>query len=209
MSLFVLKGVNYENIVSYSDIEISEGGATFICGDSGSGKSTLLKLLNGILTPSAGMITYLGEDIGRYDSIVLRRAVLLVSQAAYLFDDRSIRDNFKAYYDYREMTCIGDEEMAQFLAVCSFDLSLDTMSYNLSGGEKQRVFIAICLSFGSKVLMLDEPTSALDARNANALMENIKLFCAQKGQTLLVVSHDKKIVDKFADKTVHLGGDGE
>ena len=205
MSLFTLEQVNYENIIKYSNIQILEGGVTFICGDSGTGKSTLLKLLNGVLDPTEGEITYRGKSLSMYDSMVLRRDIFLVSQAAYLFNG-TIKDNFVTYYEYRELACISDEEMKRYLAICSIELPLDTMSYNLSGGEKQRVFIAICLSFEPKVLMLDEPTSALDEKNAMFLMENIKSYYALDGRTLLVISHDKKIVDAFANHTIYLGG---
>ena len=206
MSLFTLEKVNFENIINYSDIQILEGGVTFICGDSGTGKSTLLKLLNGVLDPTEGEVIYEGKGLSLYDSMALRRDILLVSQSAYLFNG-TIRDNFATFYEYRELACISDEEMKRYLKICSIDLPLETMSYNLSGGEKQRVFIAICLSFEPKVLMLDEPTSALDERNAFCLMENIKSYCAQQGKTLLVISHDLKIVDYFADYRIQLGRD--
>ena len=205
MALFTLQGVKYKDIIQYPDIEISEGSATFICGESGSGKSTLLQLFNGVISATDGKITYLGKDIESYEPIALRRDVLIVSQSVYLFD-KSIRDNFNEYYDYRELNALDEETIKNYLDICSAHFDIDTMCSVLSGGERQRVFIAINLSYQSKVLMLDEPTSALDDKNANELMEKIKSYCKTKDITLIVVSHDMAIAGKYADNTIILAG---
>lgn len=208
MALFTLENVNYKDIIRYPYIKISEGGATFICGESGSGKSTLLKLLNGVISPTDGEITYSDKNIEDHDPITLRREVLLISQSVYLFD-MTIKDNFNEYYAYRELEPISEEAMKSYLDICSVNLPLDSMCSVLSGGERQRVFIAINLSLGAKVFMLDEPTSALDDKNSNTLMENVKAFCKQNDATLLVVSHDRAIADKYADHIISLSGGAE
>ena len=206
--MFALKSVNYKDILKYPDIEIPSDAATFICGESGSGKSTLLKLLNGVLSPSDGEIIYLHKTLEDYDPILLRQEILLVSQSVYLFD-RSIKDNFIEYYNYRNLDAIGEDAIKKYLNICSVNLPLDSMCQVLSGGERQRVFIAINLSYQPKVLMMDEPTSALDDKNANALMENIKAHCKANNITLIVVSHDKAIAEKYADNIIYLSGGAE
>ena len=203
--MFKLKNVNYNNILYYPDIELSSGKTTFIAGESGAGKSTLLKLLNGILSPTAGTIFYRDKNIDEYDQIALRREVLLVGQSAFLFNT-NIRDNFCEYYAYRDLPIISEELMRYFLEICAVNLPLDSACDVLSGGERQRVFTAINLSFPSEVLMLDEPLSALDEKNANVLMENIKKYCKERDKTLFVVSHDKAIVEKYADEVVTIKG---
>lgn len=205
MALFSLNGVVYQDIIRYPDIQISAGEATFICGESGSGKSTLLKLLNGILSPSSGCIRYSGKDVEGWDSIELRRDVLLVSQSVFLFD-KSIRDNFNEYYAYRELPFISDDVMRSYLDICCTDLPLDTSCAVMSGGERQRVFVAINLSYNPKVFMMDEPTSALDERNSNALISGVKQYCKENGISMLVVSHDMGVAGEHADRLITLGG---
>jgi len=205
MALFTITDVHFEHIIHYPDIEIEAGRTTFICGESGSGKSTLLKLLNGVITPTGGCITYLDKNIGEFDPVALRREVLFVGQAVYLFDE-SIRENFNTYYAYRDLDAPSEAEMEQYLEICAVSLPLDSMCTVLSGGERQRVFHAINLSLGPKVFMMDEPTSALDDKNAKALMENIKAYCDEHGMTLLVVSHDKAIAEQYADRVIFLEG---
>jgi putative ABC transport system ATP-binding protein len=201
--LFALKSVSYKDILKYPDITIPENVVTFICGESGSGKSMLLKLLNGVLSPSDGEVNYWQKSLDEYDSILLRQEILLVSQSVFLFD-MSIKDNFIEYYNYRNFDVPDDDEINKYLDICAVDLPLDNMCHVLSGGERQRVFIAINLSYKPKVLMMDEPTSALDDKNANTLMENIKAHCKASGITLIVVSHDKAIAEKYADNVINL-----
>ena len=203
--MFSLKNVKYKDILSYPDFSLPKGAANFICGESGSGKSTLLKLLNGVVSPSCGEITYLEKNLEDYDPIFLRQEILLVGQSVYLFD-MSIKDCFDEYYNYRGLEALSESSIAKFLDICSVSLPLDSLCQVLSGGERQRVFIAINLSLNPKVLMLDEPTSALDDKNANALMVNIKENCKQNGISLIVVSHDKSIAEKYADNTIMLAG---
>ena len=202
MALFTLKKITFKGI-QYPDIEIPEKRTTFICGESGSGKSTLLKLLNGVLSPADGEISYRGKNINDYDPIILRRDILLIGQSVYLFD-KSIKENFNEYYAYRDMQVISEKTMKEYLDICSVDLPLDSMCSVLSGGESQRIFIAIGISFHPHVLVMDEPTSALDDKNANILIENIKSYCKTNEITLIVVSHDRAIADRHADNIIAL-----
>ena len=205
MALFTVKQVHYKNIVSYDDIEIAKRGVTFICGESGCGKSTLLKLLNGVISPTSGHISYAGKALTDHDPIALRREVLLVSQSAYLFD-RTVKENFDEYYSYRDLDAISAAAAEKYLDICCVNLPLSSMCNVLSGGEKQRVFLAVNLALPSKVVMLDEPTSALDDTNAHALMRNIITFCKEEEKTLLVVSHDTALAQGYADTVIRLPG---
>jgi len=197
--LFETKKLSFNQIIQYKDIQIKEGKVNFIVGKSGTGKSTLLKLFNGTLSPSNGTIFYNGNDISQMDTIELRKEVMLISQAVYLFDGR-IEDNFKEFYRYRDMPAPSGEVMKEFLKLCCIPFSLDKDCTTMSGGEKQRVYIAIYLSFLPKVIMLDEPTSALDKENSNDVIENLIGFAKDKGITVIIVSHDPKITDKFAEE---------
>ena len=161
-----------------------------------------------MLSASSGSIYYQGKEIKDFDPIQLRREVLLVSQSVYLFD-KSIRENFHEYYAYRELDKISDQEMRRYLDICVLPLALDSMCTVLSGGERQRVFLAINLSYQPKVLMLDEPTSALDDKTADILMGNIISHCRARGISLLVVSHDRAIANKYADSIINLEGGAE
>lgn len=206
MEDFILetKDLSFNEIINYKDIQIIKNKANFIVGKSGTGKSTLLRLFNGTLSPSNGIIYFLGKNSNEIDTVELRQGVLLISQSVYLFDV-SIKENFEQFYNYRDLTPPTEEEMKYFLDLCCVPFPLENNCTNMSGGERQRIYIAIFLSFKPKVLMLDEPTSALDKQNSNNVMENVISYCKKNEITVVVVSHDASITERFADKVITIG----
>lgn len=205
MPLFLLHNVSYKNIVAYPNIEIPTEQVTFICGKSGGGKSTLLKLLNGVLSCDSGILQYNGKNIGEYDPIGLRQEILLSGQSVYLFDT-TIEGNFREYHAYRGLTVPSEQTMLACMAACTIALPLETECTTMSGGERQRVFIAVCLSFMPKVLLLDEPTSALDEQTAAMFFESILRFCRQHSMTPIVVSHQRTLAEQYGQHIIHLEG---
>lgn len=197
------QGVSFRTIPPYPQIDIAEGRATFIQGASGCGKSTLLKLFNATLTPDCGALYYRNRDLVTLDTIWLRREVLLLGQTAYLFDG-TIRDNFRMYYEYRGDTPCTDTQIEQYLSLCQVAFTMDASCDTMSGGERQRVYLAIGLSLKPNVLLLDEPTSALDVATAHTLLHHCKQFCREHSITLVVVSHDLTLADRYADAVIHL-----
>lgn len=203
MALFTLDHVSFKDIITYPNLNIEQDRTTFICGKSGCGKSTMLKLMNGIVSFDSGSLLYSGREITEYDSIELRREILLCSQSVYLFDG-NIRENFKEFYKYRDLPAPDDHTIQNYLAVCSAGFPLETICTTMSGGERQRIFIAICLSFMPKVLMLDEPTSALDEHTSTEFFGNVIQFCRENGTTVIVVSHNMTLAERFADEIINL-----
>jgi len=202
---FSTKGLVSRNAISYPDVEIPCSKTTFIIGGSGTGKTTLLRIFNQTETQTSGTVSLFGKDIDTIDISVLRKEVVLCGQDVFLFDD-SIRGNFNEFRGYREEPPLSDDEMQAFLRICCVIDDLDKMCRKMSGGERARVFLAIHLSFAPKAIMLDEPTSALDRDTAAAVMGNVRSHCTENGITLIVVSHDRTIVDAFADSVIDLGG---
>jgi putative ABC transport system ATP-binding protein len=202
--VFRTKGLSFGTIINYQDIQIYGNKVNFIVGSSGSGKSTLLKLFNATLAPERGEIWYCDKNLSETDTIELRKEVSLVSQSVYLFD-QNIRDNFRLYYEFREMPAPSQEDMKYYLDLCCIPFSLDKDCTTMSGGEKQRVYLAIFLSFKPRVIMLDEPTSALDQENSRRMIGNVIDYCRSNGITIIVVSHDKSITEEFAEHTITIG----
>jgi putative ABC transport system ATP-binding protein len=203
--VFTTENVNFLDIIKYPYIEIDENSATFINGGSGCGKSTLLKLFNGTVSPLSGEIFYNGENIKSIDPTELRKQVLLCGQSVFLFDT-DIRENFRQFNEYRALPAPDDDTIRKYLSLCSADFPLDNACASMSGGERQRIYTAVFLSFMPRVLMLDEPTSALDTQNAGIMLGNVKSFCKDNGMTLIVVSHDSELTTRFADSVVFLEG---
>lgn len=203
--IFETRNLSFRDTIHYQDIRIVKDKVNFIVGRSGTGKSTLLRLFNGTLTPSAGEIFYAGDSLLEMDTIDLRKEVSLISQSVYLFDS-SIRDNFIQFYEYRGMAVPTDEMMLEFLKLSQINFPLDKDCTTMSGGERQRVYIAIFLSFLPKVIMLDEPTSALDKDNGYHVIQNVISFCKEKEITVVVISHDNNLTETFGENIIAIEG---
>lgn len=200
----ILRFENVKFIKEYDDFSIDKNEVVFVVGKSGSGKSTLLKLINNTLQMKSGRIFYKDKNILNINPVDLRRNIIMTSQENFLFD-MTIRENFHEFYKLRDLKELTDKEIATFLRITNFDVDLNLNVEKLSGGEKQRVFLAIALSMNPEVLLLDEPTSALDNKTAFDMMKNIVDYCKHNDITLVVVSHAKQLVDEFADKIIDLG----
>ncbi len=203
MDIISANQVVFQSMIRYPNIKIAKGKTTFIHGPSGCGKSTLLKLINGTTSPDSGEIFYKGNNIENIDTIDLRREILLVAQSVFLFTG-TIEENFKKYYEYRDRDLPTKETMEKFLKICSAEFPLETRCETMSGGERQRVYIAIFLSFMPDVLMLDEPTSALDNTSSDIMMSNIKNFTNDNEMTTIVVSHYLTLAEKYGDEIIAL-----
>ncbi|MDU5526918.1 MAG: ABC transporter ATP-binding protein [Finegoldia magna] len=200
----ILRFENVKFIKEYDDFTINKNEIVFIVGKSGSGKSTLLKLINNTLQMKSGSIFYKDTNILNIKPVELRRNIMMTSQENFLFD-MTIKENFHEFYKLRDLENLTDDEIVKFLKIADFDVDVNLDVEKLSGGEKQRVFLAIALSMRPAVLLLDEPTSALDRNTAFNMMKNIVDYCKHNDITLVVVSHARNLVDEFADKTIDLG----
>lgn len=200
----ILRFENVKFIKEYDDFTINKNEIVFVVGKSGSGKSTLLKLINNTLQMKSGSIFYKDTNILNIKPVELRRNIMMTSQENFLFD-MTIKENFHEFYKLRDLENLTDDEIVKFLKITDFDVDVNLDVEKLSGGEKQRVFLAIALSMRPAVLLLDEPTSALDRNTAFNMMKNIVDYCKHNDITLVVVSHARNLVDEFADKTIDLG----
>lgn len=201
--LFKANNIVYKENLTYDNVKIEGGKVNFIVGESGSGKSTFLKLLNHTISPVSGEILYKGKKVEEYDPITLRREVSLVSQDPFLFDE-SILDNFKTFYSLRQAPMPEEDYIKYITELCFANVPLNQNAYTLSGGERQRVYISIFLSLCPKVILLDEPTSALDEKNSYRVMRNIINFSKEKNMDVVIVSHDKSIVEEFCENKIEI-----
>ncbi len=198
----------FKDIIKYPTIEILENTMTFITGKSGCGKSSYLKMLNATEPPTGGNIYYKQTDIKTLDIIGYRKNVALVTQQPFLFEG-TVLDNFESFYLMRKQDVPDIQTIKSFLKLCAIEMPLETVCDTLSVGEKQRLFLALFLSFEPKVLLLDEPTAALDYRTAVEVFSNIKEWIKRKNITVVVVCHSKKLTDEFSDNTIQLERKGE
>ncbi len=205
--MFLIENVVFNKQIKYPTIHIPKQSVTFISGASGCGKSTLLKLLNKTLPFETGSIMVDSITLQNCESIALRKRVKLISQKPFLFKG-SIEDNFQQYHTICESKInITQQRMQYYLQLCLAPLDVTLSTSHLSGGEIQRIYIAICLSMSAEVLLLDEPTSALDFELAIRFMENIIAYAKQNQLTLVLISHDDRLIERYHEYHIHLKGE--
>ena len=174
------------------DLLVRPGARVAVVGPSGSGKTTLLLSLLRFVEPTAGRITYGGQDLAHCAGDDVRRLVGMCSQDSYLFDT-TIRDNLRL-----ARPDATDSDLRDVLARARLDHWLDGLTDGLearvgslgaavSGGERQRLSLVRALLADPPILLLDEPTEGLDPEAEAALSAD--LLAATQGRTTLVVTH--------------------
>ena len=143
---------------------IRRGETVSVVGPTGCGKSTLLRVIAGLETPDHGMVTFDGEDVATLTPS--QRGIGLVFQNYALYPHFKVRGNIAFYFRLRHWSSDAIDtkvqETSRIMGI-GFDRLLGRLPRSLSGGEKQRVALARCLSHSPRVLLLDEPFSNLDA----------------------------------------------
>src|SRR5690349_10447772 len=186
---------------------IRRGEFVFLVGSTGSGKSTLMRLLIKELEPSAGTIRVAGRslaDIGRAKIPHYRRNLGVVFQDFKLLPNRTVHDNV-AYA--LQVTGGGRREIRakvpDILRLTGLSTKLHNRPEQLSGGEQQRVSIARAFVNHPPLLLADEPTGNLDPETSIGIMQ--LLYRINKtGTTVLVVTHDREMVDKMRRRVIAL-----
>lgn len=184
--------------------EFEDGKSYFIKGESGTGKTTLFNLISGLALPEEGIVQ-LGDDMVQCMT-ERQRDAFRAQNVGYVFQDFNLFDGFTALENVLvPIAFVEQKARAKDAKVRAMDalgkVGLADKSgvkvNKLSGGEKQRVAIARALVNVPKVLLADEPTGNLDKRNSAHIMDLLIDSARACGATLLVVSHDLSLAEKF------------
>ncbi|HEY7242841.1 MAG TPA: ABC transporter ATP-binding protein [Xanthobacteraceae bacterium] len=189
-------------------LALSGGELTLLMGPSGSGKTTLLSIVGCMLRPTSGTVRVCGKstkDLGPEDMARLRRDNIgFVFQSYHLFPTLTASENVQLVFDVRgENSSRALAKANQALATVGLAHKVKSFPLELSGGEQQRVAIARAIAGDASVILADEPTAALDSENGRAIMQILARIAKEPGRTVLVVSHDPRILP-FADRVVHM-----
>lgn len=198
--------IGAKNLLEDVSFSARSGAITAVIGPSGGGKSTLIRLVNRLTEPDSGGIFFAGNNIASLDPLQLRRTVALVPQKPFMFEG-TVLDNLQLPFNYRQKTPpdAGSKEVLHALSLSRLDEELlQRDARTLSVGQQQRVSLARALVTAPEVLLLDEPTSALDRRTADELAGTLQDICRMQGLTLIMVTHDLRLVRRIADYCIYL-----
>jgi len=211
-SMIVFEGVTkiYEpGVVALSDVTflIEKGEFVFVVGASGSGKSTLIRLLLKELEPTDGKIVVGGRDVGRLKRSkipMLRRNVGCVFQDFKLLPNRTTAENVAyALKVQGESRNSIRRKVPEVLTLVGLPDKMNSYPDQLSGGEQQRVSIARAVVNHPPLLVCDEPTGNLDPDTSVGIMQLLYRI-NRSGTTILMVTHDREMVDKMRRRVIAL-----
>ncbi|GFN30220.1 ABC transporter ATP-binding protein [Paenibacillus xylaniclasticus] len=182
------------------DLKVDDGELMAIIGTSGSGKSTLLNMLGGLDRPSAGKLFVDGKDM----LTMSERALIRYKRETVGFVWQNNARNLIPYLTAQENVELpillkGRRRKARALELLDA-VGLQHRRHNrlseLSGGEQQRVAIAIALANEPKLLLADEPTGSLDSKTANQVLDLFRRLNRELGLTIVIVTHDPQLARK-------------
>jgi NitT/TauT family transport system ATP-binding protein len=204
--LLAFEGVSLQfgNTEILRDIDLVIGEGEFVCvvGPSGCGKTTMLRLIAGLLTASAGSVTYRGKVHDRPSHDI---AVVFQDYANALLPWRTAEGNVALAYEAAGLAkSERPARIAELLRKVGLEKHAKRFPRELSGGMQQRLQIARCLAQQPSVLLMDEPFGALDAMTRQKLQDELLAIVTQSNVTALFVTHDLEEAIYLGDRVVAL-----
>lgn len=190
------------------NFSVAQGEFVYIIGPTGSGKSTLIKLLDGEETATKGVVKVVGIDVSSLKNKqipIYRRNIGVVFQDYKLLQTKTVFENVSYALEVINMKKKQAEKRTnEVLSVVGLKEKGKAFPKELSGGQQQRVAIARAIANRPKVLIADEPTGNLDPAKSDEIMELLENINKKYGTTILMVTHDLNIVNKYRKRTVVL-----
>ena len=195
------------------DIHFSaeKGEIVGIIGHTGSGKSTLIQHFNGLIEPSRGKVFVDGEDIWDKKNRKQIRRVRFAVRLCFQYPEYQIFEDTvfnEIAFGPKQMGLESEEikrRVYESMEILGIKRKYENQSpFDLSGGQKRRVAIASIIAMKPEVLILDEPCSGLDPKGRERILDIIRQYQRQEGNTVLFVSHSMEDVAKLADRVLVL-----
>lgn len=202
------KGALRKHILFDINLELQPGEIVLMTGPSGSGKTTLLTLIGGLRSPQEGSLIIFGQELvgaTKNQMVKVRRHIGYIFQAHNLLKFLTARQNVQMSMELHPQFSQQEAvtKSTEMLAAVGLGEHINYYPDNLSGGQKQRVAIARALVSNPHLVLADEPTAALDSKSGREVVELMQGLAKEQGCTILLVTHDNRILD-IADRILHL-----
>ncbi|ELR98421.1 DevA family ABC transporter ATP-binding protein [Gloeocapsa sp. PCC 73106] len=189
-------------------LTLQMGEVVILKGPSGSGKTTLLTLIGALRSAQSGSLKVLDQELvgtSKQDLVKIRRNIGYIFQAHNLLSSLTARQNVQMSMELQPEISpeTAREKSELMLKTVGLGDHLDYYPHDLSGGQKQRVAIARALVSQPKIVLADEPTASLDSKSGHDVVVLMQQLAQERGCTILLVTHDDRILD-VADRIIYL-----
>ena len=192
--------------VNNMNVDIGEGEFVYVIGPTGAGKSTFIKLLYREEKASSGKVIVAGQDVSKIKDRKVpyfRRNIGVVFQNFRLLPKKTVFENVAFTLEVTDTPRVQiRKKVRRTLELVGLEDKANAFPHELSGGQQQRVAIARAIVNSPKVLIADEPTGNLDPDTSNEIIELLERINEVNHTTILVVTHDKEIVQKHKKRTI-------
>jgi ABC-2 type transport system ATP-binding protein len=178
--------------------DVRQGEAFGILGPNGAGKTTTLEMIEGLRRPDSGRIEVLGQPVWP-DPRSIQARIGVQLQSTTLFDKLTARELlvlFARFYDRTD----GAERAEQALATVGLETKADSFAGDMSGGQQQRLAIALALVHDPDLVFLDEPTTGLDPQARRNLWDVIRAIHTDAGKTVVLTTHYLEEAEQLCDR---------
>ena len=191
--------------VNNMNVDIGEGEFVYVIGPTGAGKSTFIKLLYREEKASSGKVIVAGQDVSKIKDRKVpyfRRNIGVVFQNFRLLPKKTVFENVAFTLEVTDTPKVQiRKKVRRTLELVGLEDKANAFPHELSGGQQQRVAIARAIVNNPKVLIADEPTGNLDPDTSHEIIELLERINEINHTTILVVTHDKEIVQKHKKRT--------
>ena len=192
--------------LSNISFEIEEGDIVGYIGPNGAGKSTTIKIMSGILTPTSGECSIMGQTPWKDRKKYVKNIGVVFGQRSQLWWDVPVIDSFELLKDiYKIPTAEYNETLNDLTLALNLKELLNRPLRQLSLGQKMKCELAGSLLHRPKVLFLDEPTIGLDAVTKLAVRDFVKTINKKWGTTIILTTHDMSDIDALTNKIILIG----
>lgn len=197
--------INGRYILKDAHIHVKKGEFISIIGPNGSGKSTFIKAISRLIKSNYDKIEIDGKSLNDYSNKSLAKTLSIMAQHNNTVEDLTVYDVVSyGRIPHKKLLSTFNKKDDELVRLAMKEVEINHLSerkaFNLSGGEKQRMYLAASLVQEPKVLILDEPTNHLDIKHQYNLLSLIKKQVDEKGLTVLCVLHDLNQASKYSDK---------
>jgi putative ABC transport system ATP-binding protein len=198
------KGRLQKSILFDINMDLYAGEIAILMGPSGSGKTTLLTLIGALRSLQQGSLQLLGHELfgaSKQTLVQARRKIGFIFQSHNLLDSLTAKENVNMSLKLHSHFSLDERQRRSIAILNEVGLGnhIDFYPSNLSGGQKQRVAISRALVSRPKLVLADEPTASLDSKTGREVIDVMRRLAQQEGCTVLLVTHDNRILD-LADR---------